>query len=266
MKFIDIHGHYAWDIDDGMRFKEETIDALKLASKQGIDEIVATPHMCCGKDDNKEAILERLDELKVLGMRMGIKIHMGCELMLNSHVSDALKFQHYIPIANSKYLLCEDNVRKNNDDFVEFFDIYVKEVIMHGYTPIIAHVERYFHTPIDLDYVRYLIDLGCIIQVNTTSILGQCHPQHHENVMKLLDEQLVHIIATDSHRSEAPRCPNMLDCYYYLLNEGYLQRYIDLLMYENPKRVVYNRHILKPHFKKVRNKLKKLFAPKIKTR
>lgn len=45
-------------------------------------------------------------------------------------------------------------------------------MILRGYIPIIAHIERYFHDGIDLDYVQYLKSLGCLIQVNTTSLLG----------------------------------------------------------------------------------------------
>ena len=45
-------------------------------------------------------------------------------------------------------------------------------MILRGYIPIIAHIERYFHDGIDLDYVQYLKSLGCLIKVNTTSLLG----------------------------------------------------------------------------------------------
>lgn len=262
MNFIDIHGHYAWDVDDGMPTIEETKKALSKASKQGISEIIATPHMCCGQNDlnDKTHIIKRIDELKLLSYRYNIKIHLGCELMLNSHIKDTIQNDLFIPLASSRYILCEDNVRKANNDFLEFFDIHAKELIYQGYIPVIAHVERYFHGDIDLDYVRYLIELGCIIQVNTTSILGQGHPQHHLNAMKLLDNQLVHIIASDSHRAEGMRIPNMLECYEYLLKKGYLDLYMNLLMYENPKRIIQNRNILNPHFKKPQSFFKKIFT------
>ena len=45
MSFIDIHGHYAWNIDDGMPSYEDARKALELARENRISAIVATPHV-----------------------------------------------------------------------------------------------------------------------------------------------------------------------------------------------------------------------------
>lgn len=258
MKFTDIHGHYAWDIDDGIQTMPETVKALRIASQQGISHIVATPHMCCGKidQDNRAILMKRMESFKKLAQRYSIDVTFGCELMLNQKIKDTLAEDLFIPIGKTPYLLCEDDVRKKEPDFIEVFDIYLKEVIYAGYKPIVAHVERYFHDDIDLEFTRYLIDMGCYIQVNTTSILGLSHAQHHKNALKLIDSQLIHIIATDTHQAEGTRVPNMKECYDYLLKKGYQERYIHLLMNENPKRVVNNRTLLTPHF----HSTKKLFS------
>lgn len=102
---------------------------------------------------------------------------------------------------------------------------------------------------IDLDYVCYLIELGCVIQVNTTSLLGNSSEMHHENAMELMDHQLVHLIATDTHSPNGGRSPHMKECYDYLNNQGYQEKYIELLTYENPNRILQNKPILKPKFK-----------------
>ena len=49
MAFIDIHGHYAWDIDDGMPSLEDAKKALEKAKNNRISAIVATPHVVSGK-------------------------------------------------------------------------------------------------------------------------------------------------------------------------------------------------------------------------
>lgn len=266
MKFIDLHGHYAWQIDDGMKNVKETIKALSMAKKQGVKMIVATPHIICKKTKKQDIvkIKERIQELKELAKSYGIKVVSGCELMLNSGVKEMLDHQLFIPFEDTKYLLCEYNVRKSNDEFLEVFDLYIKEVIFQGYKPIVAHVERYFHEDIDLDYVAYLIELGCVIQVNTTSILGKGHEKHHENAMRLLDSQMVHVIATDSHTASGARSPNMKPCYEYLYREGYDQDYIELLMYNNPRSIIQNKEIKMPNFKntKILNKLMRKFGRK----
>ena len=42
MGYVDIHGHYAWNIDDGIQSLQEAKKALNKARKQGISTIVAT--------------------------------------------------------------------------------------------------------------------------------------------------------------------------------------------------------------------------------
>jgi len=254
LNFIDLHGHYAWNIDDGIASKEEAIKALKKAKQQGITEIAATPHIECGKIDEEQfqSILERIEELQRLGYEYGINVKSGCELKINEDVENTMKTKMFIPIEGTKYILCEYDLRKRTEDFIEYFDDYLYELKIQGYQPIVAHIERYFYEELDIDYIKYLIDLGCIIQVNTTSILGLGHMKHHEYAIKLLNEQLVHIIASDTHRSEGIRSPNMRDCYEYLYKQGYQEKYIQLLMCENPRRIINNHKIITPQFQKNR--------------
>lgn len=251
MGFIDLHGHYAWGIDDGIENEINARHALKKAKMQGISEIVATPHIICGKTTHDEVayMFSRIKELKKISYEYGISIHSGCELMLNENITQTMDENLFIPIEGTKYILCEYDVRKMNSDFVDVFDSYIQEIVYRGYKPIVAHVERYFHEDIDLDYVRYLIELGCVIQVNTTSLLGEGGSIYHRNAMKLLNEQLVHVISTDTHRATGVRSPNMDECYEYLYNQGYQKKYIELLQYDNAKRILNDMPVVFPKFK-----------------
>ena len=49
--FIDLHSHIAWDVDDGIKTKEDAIKALGQAIEDGIMGICSTPHVICGKTD-----------------------------------------------------------------------------------------------------------------------------------------------------------------------------------------------------------------------
>jgi len=251
LKYIDLHGHYAWNIDDGIRSKEEAIEALTLAKQQGITEIVATPHIESKNisENQYQKILERIENLQKLGYQYGLKVKSGCELKLDENVDIILSKKLYIPIENTKYILCEYDLSKPIREFIEEFDGYLLEIINEGYIPIVAHIERYFYKELDIEFIKYLIELGCVIQINTTSILGLGNHEHHKNALKLIEKQLVHVIASDTHRSQGARCPNMKECYEYLYKCGYEKKYIELLMYENPNRIVNNSKIISPYFK-----------------
>ena len=258
--FTDIHGHYAWGIDDGIPSKEEAIKALEMAKDQKISTIVATPHITCGTttSDDLKLIVHRIEEFKGLAEGYDIDVIKGCELMLNHHVDEALNKNIYLPIEDTSYILCEYNVRKPTEDFLDQFEDYIMNVKLAGYIPVVAHVERYFHEVIDLDYVQFLIDLGCVIQVNTTSILGTGHAVHHDNAIALLDAQMVHVVATDTHKTMGGRIPNMQTCFDALLKAGYQREYAELLLKKNPERLLKNEDIIQPEFKK-RGFLTKLF-------
>ena len=75
MQFVDIHGHYAWDIDDGIRSKQEAAEALSIARDNGIVGIIATPHVVPGTHTIEDIQLfkRRLYELRVLAQ----KYHIG---------------------------------------------------------------------------------------------------------------------------------------------------------------------------------------------
>lgn len=44
-QIVDIHNHVLFGLDDGARTLEESIEMIKNAKTQGIDVIVATPHL-----------------------------------------------------------------------------------------------------------------------------------------------------------------------------------------------------------------------------
>ena len=92
MQFIDIHGHYAWGIDDGIANQDEAIKALKLAKENNISSIVATPHVVPGTHNETDIqhFKKRINDLKLLAQQENITVYEGCELFLN---------HDYIPVS-----------------------------------------------------------------------------------------------------------------------------------------------------------------------
>ncbi len=240
MQFIDTHGHYAWGIDDGMPSLEEAKEALKLAKQNNIQAIVATPHVIPGSH-HKEDIMEvrsRILDLKQLALQYDIQVYEGCELFLNHDCIEAIHHDLFIPFENTSYLLCEFDVRKELGDQEEVED-YLYEIEMKGYTPIIAHIERYFKDGLDIDRIQDLIDSGYIIQVNSSSLLGVHGKTCKNNAFTLLDKGLVHIIASDTHRSTGKRIPNLLEVY-ETLSKHYSYQTLKTLMFDNPQHLIHN--------------------------
>lgn len=243
MQFIDIHGHYAWGIDDGIPSQKEAIEALKLAKENNISAIIATPHVVPGTHNETDIqhFKNRINELKEIASHMQIQVFQGCELFLNHDYNNSLQNQQFIPIENTSYLLVEFDVRKELGKEYEVED-YLYEIDIKGYTPIIAHVERYFPNGIDLERVEEFIDSGYVIQVNASSLLGVHGKTVKNNAYELLNNGLVHVIATDTHRSTGHRIPCLQEVY-QLLSKKYDYQTLKTLMYDNPLHILENESV-----------------------
>ena len=243
MNFIDIHGHYAWDIDDGMPSREDAYEALKIARDNHITHIIATPHVVPGLHGNEDIkhFKDRIHDLKELSDSFDIQIYEGCELFLNHDYLKTIQEKLFIPIENTSYILVEFDVRKELGKEYEVEDV-LYEIAMQGYKPIIAHVERYFHQGIDIERIQHWIDEGYVIQVNGSSVLGIHGKTIQKNAMTLLNKGMAHAIATDTHRAIGRRIPN-LQSVYERLQHTLSEQSLQTLMYYNPYHILHNENI-----------------------
>lgn len=262
MQYIDIHGHYAWNVDDGIETRKDAIEALKIAKDEHIEAVVATPHVISGRHTKEDLrnIKQRINELKKEAKTQQIEVYEGCELFLNHDAMEALTHDLFIPIENTKYLLCEFDVRKElSQDETEVEDI-LYEMTLKGYTPVIAHVERYFKDKIDIDRIQEWVEAGYVIQINSTSFLGLHGKTCQKNAYALIDNGLGHIIASDTHRCRGHRIPN-LNQVNQILSKKYDDKTLHTLLYDNPQHIINNEKVRKIEPKK--SFIKKIFGRSI---
>lgn len=169
-KFIDIHSHIAWGIDDGMPSIEDAQSSLELARIDGIVGICSTPHIIPGQLDRSiyDEIVSRQMELKEMSP---IPIYFGGEVMMNSEFIDRLDLGLYPSLNGSRYMLVEYNVLRDIHS-IDYRDDCLYELKVRGFIPVVAHIERYFHKELDYSIIENWIDMGCVLQINRTSILG----------------------------------------------------------------------------------------------
>ena len=89
-KYIDLHSHIAWGIDDGMPSVEDAIRSLESAKKDGIVGICSTPHFIPGQLDvhiYNEMVTRQLELRKM----SPIPIYFGGEVMMNSEFIEGLE-------------------------------------------------------------------------------------------------------------------------------------------------------------------------------
>lgn len=240
-RFIDLHSHIAWGIDDGMPSMEDAQSSLELARNDGIVGICSTPHFIPGQLDVSiyNEIVSRQMELKEMS---SIPIYCGGEVMMNSEFIDGLAMEIYPTLNSSRYMLVEYNVLRDIHS-IEYRDDCLYELKVRGYIPVIAHIERYFHSELDYSIIENWIDMGCVLQINRTSILGMHGKKIQSNALSFLDNGYCDVIATDVHRANGSRI-SMLSDVYSVVGKRIGFDNADILMYTNPKRILEDKDIL----------------------
>jgi protein-tyrosine phosphatase len=256
---IDIHCHILPNVDDGSESLEESIAMAEIAESEGITKIVNTSH--CHFDFKYKKGNELKLELEKFNQALkeeniNIEVLLGNELYYTSDLIERFDELDFFSMNNSKYILMEFspiNFPKNIEDVIY-------EIKIRGYIPIIAHAERYKQVQEDVNIVLDCIKEGALIQVNASSILGKNGEKAEDTSKKLLDNNMVHFVATDAHSSNRRR-PLIKDSYNYIL-KNYGKEVSEKLFIENPTAVIENRDIsiLNPtKYEEKRSFLKRLF-------
>jgi protein-tyrosine phosphatase len=230
---IDTHCHLLPFIDDGAADWDAALEMAHQACADGIRQVIATPHWT-GVQGESEKILTRLDELRQRLQMEGIplKLHTGNEVVLVPSLMEALKEGRAFTLAGSSYVLLETAQLEHG----AFTQSALFQLQSNGYRVILAHPERVRSWHGYLAEVRDLIQRGCFLQVNTTSVLGGFGRDVKRAAEELLRLGWVSLLATDSH-SAAARPPLLTEalqrCAEILGDEA-----ADALVQGNPARVL----------------------------
>jgi protein-tyrosine phosphatase len=235
---IDIHCHILPAIDDGPVDLQETLEMLRLAARDGITHVVATPHYRHGESPTARDI-----EVKIMQVRqeivkscIAIELLAGADIRLTYELIAGIQ-EHRIPtINNSRYFLLElpDLIPPQLDDFL--FETRLK-----GYVPVITHPERNYSLLSAQKKVEAIRDAGALFQLTAMSVTGKLGRQIKKFTEHLLKKGYVDFIATDAH-SIKKRPPLLSKAYRETI--GILNRAeADRIFLENPVAVMENKEI-----------------------
>lgn len=229
---IDIHSHLLFGVDDGADTIEESIEMLEDARKQGVTDMILTPHYRRQMFAYPTDVIEgHFDKLRQRAEHIDINLYLGTEYHVNSSIIEYLQNGRCKTLANSNYVLAEYEY----DTEYKYIKATVQELLLHGYIPIIAHVERYGCMQ-ELTCVDELKDMGALIQVNADAVLGIDGFKAKQYTKKLLKSGYVDFVASDSHGMKK-RKNNLGKCRDYLYKK-YDSQYVDEIMEENALAII----------------------------
>jgi protein-tyrosine phosphatase len=195
---VDIHCHILPGIDDGAETWGTTTQMCRMAVRDGITHIVATPH-CDGHYEYDRAhftdMLATLSE--VSGGQLTFTI--GCDFHLSPrNIEAAMDDPRPFAIGDTQYIMVEFDHHGIPSNAGEL----LRTLLSRGMVPIITHPERNALLMKKLGVVQEFIEMGCLSQVTANAFTGFWGPKSQKAAEKLLQKKAIHIVASDAHDLE----------------------------------------------------------------
>ena len=207
----DIHCHILPGVDDGARNMEESLWMLNKEYQEGVRHVILTPHFRYDMfEPHMNIVTRQFMQLRRAAMNIGdegMRLYLGCELHSSMDMVECLKKGRRLTLAGSRYVLVEFS----NGDEKNYIEERVRSLLMNGFIPIIAHVERYKATRNDIGFLTELKDMGAHIQVNADTISGQDGFGAKTFARKVMKHGLLDFVGSDGHR-KTERIPEIGKC------------------------------------------------------
>jgi protein-tyrosine phosphatase len=196
---IDLHCHLLPGIDDGPADIATALEMARIAVADGITHTACTPHIYPGLYHNTaRGIRSAVGELRNAIERAGLPLSIthGADIHLAPEVVPSLQRRTYPTLADSRYFLLEPPHHTVPARFLET----IEESVSSGYVPIITHPERLtWLTERHYQWLVQAVASGAWIQVTASALTGHFGQTAQRWGERLLDDGLVHVLATDAH-------------------------------------------------------------------
>lgn len=195
---IDFHTHVLPAIDDGAKDDSVSADILRQENEQGVRTIVFTPHYYGKREleyflDIRQAALDTIKPL----IPSNMKVRLGAEVHVTGVNDPSYDTLCAMAIEGTKCVLFEF-------PFLTEWSINLTEKVSDfitdtGYTPIIAHVERYTEFLKNPMLLTEFVRMGCYVQLSTGAFLAKSTKKFAFTALK---KGLVHCLGTDTHDAD----------------------------------------------------------------
>lgn len=204
-KFVDIHHHLIYGVDDGPATAEDMKKMLLRAAQENVGHIVCTSHATPGGHPFPRAdYTAHLEEARAWCREEGLdlQLHSGCEVLYTDFSANLLRERHFPSLADSWNVLVEFTP---DTDFRRMCDA-ARRIGNEGYDLIFAHVERYQALRSFAHVQELREEYGVFMQMNANTIINRKGFFFDRWVRHMLDEGFIDCVATDAHNVTSRPC------------------------------------------------------------
>lgn len=198
--FVDIHSHTLCGIDDGSQSIDDTKYLLQAMMNLGFDKVITTPHTISHVHPNTTQIINDtykkvVDQLPLETNQL--KYQAASEYMIDENFQERVSKDDLLPLKN-KHVLVE--MSYINPPIFLYDALFL--LVSKGYTPVLAHPERYNFYKGDLKAYKSLKKAGCLFQINLLSVTGYYGDKIAEVADLLLKENMYDFAGSDIHHEK----------------------------------------------------------------
>ncbi len=203
---IDWHCHILPGVDDGFQEMEKSLEMLATYEEMGLREVWFTPHIMEDVPNTTARLRQVFATLEnkyqqdfkrrnPADIKKMLKLHLASENMLDALFEKRLRNNDLLPIGNEgNCLLVETSIFSAPMNFRALLE----RIRNKGYTPILAHPERYLYME-KSDY-QALKAQGIRFQLNLFSLKGQYGDKVKKRARWLQKQGMYEYTGTDLHR------------------------------------------------------------------
>ena len=195
---IDLHCHMLPGIDDGAPDLDLSLEMARVAVADGITVTACTPHIMPGVYDNTgELILGAIGSLQAQldAAEIPLRLVCGADVHIAPGLAAGLRAGRLLSLNHSRYFLFEPphHVAPPRIEQTCF------DALAGGFIPVITHPERLTWIEGHYDKMLQMVRGGALIQLTGGSVTGRFGRRPKYWSERMLDEGVVHLLATDAH-------------------------------------------------------------------
>jgi protein-tyrosine phosphatase len=200
---IDMHSHLLPAIDDGAKNIEESLLLIQRLIGMGYKKLITTPHIMSDFYTNTPEIINaKLAQVRqqLQENNLKIEINAAAEYYLDEGFVEKLNRKEPLLTLEKikKYVLFETSYMNASPHF----EHAVFEMQSQGYTPVLAHPERYVYLFNNFEKLKKWHDKGVLFQLNTNSLNGYYSLDSKKIAEKLITNNMVSFIGSDCHKTK----------------------------------------------------------------
>jgi len=194
---VDMHSHLIPGIDDGAPTVDDAVELILELQTMGYSKLITTPHIMSDFYKNTPEIINTgLEQMrKVLKERnISVELDAAAEYYMDYEFEKIVDKKELMTFGNN-YVLFEISFINPPDQL----DAVVFKMRTNGYTPVLAHVERYPFWYDNPEHYEKLVSMGVLMQLNISSLGGQYGPKAMKIGRQLIDNNMIDLLGTDCH-------------------------------------------------------------------